>query len=119
MNEILQEIKKPVWWVSVVAVGLILNVLSSYLRDGIDRGAKRFFGWTRSVNARARERFERNVEGLKGDPTKRILYAIKAVEIRQQFQLRSLWGTIFIGSGTFLMVEHVRWFAIVLFAFGG
>lgn len=37
MNEVLGALKSPLWWFSAVVVAILVNLLSSYLRDGTDR----------------------------------------------------------------------------------
>lgn len=45
MNEFLSNVNSLYWWISVVVVGILLNVISSYSRDWIDRALSRISGW--------------------------------------------------------------------------
>jgi hypothetical protein len=37
LNEIVTELTKPVWWVSVVFAGIAINLLSAYLKNTLDQ----------------------------------------------------------------------------------
>lgn len=37
MDEIQTALKSPGWWFTAVAMALLVNLISSYLRDGADR----------------------------------------------------------------------------------
>lgn len=50
MDELLKLITNPVWWLTVVVAGLIINLVSSYLRDYIDKLRARFSEkWARRI----------------------------------------------------------------------
>ncbi|MBA3031329.1 MAG: hypothetical protein FP814_11760 [Desulfobacterium sp.] len=49
MDKFLQLLQEPFWWVSVVVVGLVLNLISSYLRDLIDKSTCKFLSKLRSI----------------------------------------------------------------------
>jgi hypothetical protein len=36
MDEFIKSLSSPAWWIGVVAVGVILNVVSTYLKSGIE-----------------------------------------------------------------------------------
>jgi hypothetical protein len=36
LDKFLEEASKPYWWISVVAAGIVINLVSSYLKDGVD-----------------------------------------------------------------------------------
>jgi hypothetical protein len=42
MDRILQELSDSAWWMSVVVAGIIVNLISAYARDSIDRFRARF-----------------------------------------------------------------------------
>jgi hypothetical protein len=44
MNSFIESLKSPVWWVSVVVVGVLTSVLAAFLKDGFD--------WARGLLAR-------------------------------------------------------------------
>lgn len=45
MNEIVTELAKPVWWVSVVIAGIVINLISAYLKLRLDRTLGSASGW--------------------------------------------------------------------------
>lgn len=45
MNEIVTELAKPVWWLSVVIAGVLINLISAYLKLRLDRALGSASGW--------------------------------------------------------------------------
>lgn len=48
MNEILQNIAAPAWWFSVVAAGIFINIVSTWLIRWLDRHLIKISQWYRS-----------------------------------------------------------------------
>ena len=46
-NEVLTELSKPVWWVSVVIAGIVINLLSAYLKPPLDTVLSTTTSWWR------------------------------------------------------------------------
>ncbi|CAG4920255.1 hypothetical protein [Paraburkholderia gardini] len=44
MQDLFKTMLTPQWLISVVVIGVLLNILSSYLKSGIDRGASSVMG---------------------------------------------------------------------------
>lgn len=56
MDEIVTELSKPVWWISVVVAGIIINLISSYLKTGVDfLSSKLITGWSQRNAKKAKE----------------------------------------------------------------
>jgi hypothetical protein len=45
LNDILTELSKPVWWVSVVVAGIVINLLSAYLKSLADKALNGTSSW--------------------------------------------------------------------------
>lgn len=50
MNDFLNNLSSPYWWISVFFVGLFINIFSSYFRDGIDRIMPPIFNRLKKAN---------------------------------------------------------------------
>lgn len=64
MNEILNELSKPVWWVSVVLAGIVINLFSSFLRGQINRTVLSTSTWWRRRSAARQKAWEERIERL-------------------------------------------------------
>jgi len=95
MNQLLQDLHQPSWWVGVVIVGFIVGIASSYARDVIDHTTQKIVGWNRDRNLSKKQRFEKVVTILSQSSDKRIYYSIKAIELRQRSYLRYFIGFLF------------------------
>lgn len=94
MNEFLtNNLGSVAWWLSVVAIGIILNILSSYFRDAIDKFLSRISGWWSNRSEKRREEISRLVKELSGDDIRLNLFAIS--EIRDRL-LSILAGLMFV-----------------------
>lgn len=57
MNQLLSDWQSPHWWISVVVIGLLLNVVSTYLKSGLEWAFKAVTGWMRARSDRATRRY--------------------------------------------------------------
>jgi hypothetical protein len=55
MDEFLQDLSSVRWWLSVVLVGIIVGVLSTYARAGVDHSTRLTIGAISSLSRRVRE----------------------------------------------------------------
>lgn len=79
MRDLLNTMLTPAWIVSVVVVGLILNVLSGYLKDGLDILFGGFSNRAARASTRRAEARKALIARLRSDPP-----------FRQQYRLRRL-----------------------------
>jgi hypothetical protein len=68
MSKLLDTIESPEWWISVVVVGLIINLASAYLKPWIDRTTVRFSEKRRQKRDQQNKEFELLVESLINEP---------------------------------------------------
>ncbi len=64
MNDILSELSKPSWWMTVVIAGLIINLASAYLKRPIDKGMSIFSKTWRESLQQAMIKREKDLENL-------------------------------------------------------
>lgn len=64
MDEVLQELTKPQWWVSVVIAGIAINLISAYLKKPVDRLLVAGPAWLRARSARKKAEWERLVDAM-------------------------------------------------------
>lgn len=69
MNEVWNSFFSPAWWVSVVIVGLLINLLSAYLKPPIDSLGSRLSSSWKARSERSRLRLMAAVSRAVNDPS--------------------------------------------------
>ena len=71
MDDIIKNFSSPVWWVSVVIVGIFVSVIGAFLKDYVE-------GWASSVSSKLqkgrklkKEAFKQKIQGLAGSSAMR------------------------------------------------
>ena len=103
MEELLRNVSSPSWWVGVVIVGILINLISAYLKPRIDGIASKLSTRRRNQVAADQEFRKAAVERLKADPHEQLMAA--AVELRHR--LRALWSML-LGVLSFACYVAVR-----------
>ena len=67
--KVLSDLSSWYWWFSVVLVGLLINLASSYLKPQIDAVYGKFTATKREKNEQDRRNFELRVEALVATPS--------------------------------------------------
>lgn len=112
MEGLLDELSKPVWWVSVVVAGFLINLLSAYLKTSLDR-------FLAHLSARTRRQQTARAEALalrvtKAESSRDWMQFEMHLEIRQRLQSISyLLLALATGALMFLMVGRVAGWLIV------
>jgi hypothetical protein len=87
------------WWLSVVVVGIAVNVFSVYVKQFLDRGNSRAASWWQIRNRKRREKYEAEVSRLVGDDQAQIMEMFKA----QQMRFTELYFAA--GAGFFMILS--------------
>jgi hypothetical protein len=82
MNEIVNELARPVWWFSVVIAGIVINLLSSYLRARLDSALSRASGWWRSRSERRKAAWESKISLISQDTDFKAMHAQREIRLR-------------------------------------
>jgi hypothetical protein len=73
MTRFIADLASWYWWLSVVAVGLALNLLSAYVKPWIDKRISYRSKRAKAKRIAAAEKFEAEVRALANDPMKLII----------------------------------------------
>ena len=84
MDEFAKSLTSLSWWLGVVLVGILLNVLSAYLNPAVDNLFSKVSSWWKNRSEEARAARTRLVAELRSDRHKQIL--ILAEENRRRLQ---------------------------------
>lgn len=87
MDEILSELSKPVWWISVVVAGIAINLLSAYLKNPIDGSLARISIWWRLRSSARQKAWKEWIEILRSNEEART----NAWMLEMRFQLLSIY----------------------------
>jgi hypothetical protein len=85
MENIFNDITSPSWWIGVVIVGIIINIISAYLKPNLDKILSNTSSrWKNIIESRRSKRILL-IEGLKNDFYNQAFLAL--IEIRYRFTL--------------------------------
>ena len=84
MNEILTELSKPVWWVSVVVAGIAINLLSAYLKHPLDKVLGGLSSWWRQRSETRQKAWATRVDRLRESEEARNMAVATEVRFRLQ-----------------------------------
>ena len=96
-------LQSPTWWISVVVVGIVLNVGSSYLKGYIDRTRRKRRRANLAKNQEAEELKDRRADMIRGNPYAIIVHLQRALDQR----IRGLGFTVigFVAVITAISIE--------------
>jgi hypothetical protein len=93
----LDALSSPAWWVSVVIVGVLINLVSAYLKPTLDTRLSKASGWWKA-RAVAEQRARHDlVERLKKSSHEQML----ACFAEQRYRIRSVYMLVF---GAFMLL---------------
>lgn len=93
-TKLLQDLSSWYWWVTVVVVGLLLNIGSAYLKSPIDRGFSALFDRWRNLSAQRRQIFDAQVQYLASNPNYLILAVLDELRNRARSTIYFLFTSI-------------------------
>lgn len=99
MQSVLETLKSPSWWVSVVLVGVAASLLATYLKPVLDRAGNRLSRrWAERTEARKTAR-TRTIEYLRSNPHEQIMLSLGELGHRTAaatlFALGTLMGLLY------------------------
>jgi hypothetical protein len=105
MGELIKQMSTPAWWISVVIVGVLVNIFSDYLKLGLDRFFGRFSDKRKHADEREKILIEKEVQELLDTPLKVIdvRVAILEAELRSTSSVLSIF--IINSTNSFLWLE--------------
>ena len=100
MEKFIEDITSAYWWVAVVVVGVVINILSAYIRNGLEtRLAKVSSFWAARKESREQRRSEL-IELLSTDKTALLLYAKNELRYRVRAVQSVVFSFIFMFMST-------------------
>lgn len=93
MKEILQSLTSPTWWFSVVLVGVIINMVSAYLKPTTDAIWARYSSIRRSKQEEGQKKRKEYIEYLRSNPQEQLFCAFREMRHRYRAQLMLVQAT--------------------------
>lgn len=81
MEQFLKDITSTSWWIGVVVVGIIINLISSYLKPFLDERMSKFSAEKKEALEKSQKQHTLLVESLKKDQRLYLAYAFKDVRL--------------------------------------
>lgn len=97
MDDFLQNLHSPYWWLSVVTVGVVLSVVATYATRGIDRICGSLWKQWANRSEKAKGRFADKVALLKQNPEARAAYFREEVRYRHTAIFGAVVATFLLG----------------------
>jgi predicted histidine transporter YuiF (NhaC family) len=91
MTKLLSDLASLYWWVSVVLVGLLINLASAYLKPRLDSWLSQRSERASAKRASLNAAFEASVEKLVANPTSLLIAGQKLQDIQYQILSASLF----------------------------
>jgi hypothetical protein len=117
MEKFIQDIATTYWWVSVVIVGIIVNIISSYLKPFLENKLSLVSGYWKQRKEKRKEEFESQVALLAADDRLLSIYALREFRYRirsvSYLVMSSLlfiiatWAQAFLPISIFLIISFI------------
>jgi hypothetical protein len=103
MEKFLQDIVSTYWWVSVVIVGIIINIISAYIKPLLENRLGRVSEfWKKRQEART-QTFSRQVSMLKENSDLRSIYALREIRYRIRSASYLIFASIFFAMASWAL----------------
>ena len=101
LNDIITELSKPVWWVSVVVAGIVINLISGYLKSSMDFGLSKIFNIWNERTIKQQNAWNEIVDRIRSSDATHNAALAKETRARLQ-SIHLLLISIFISNFTFV-----------------
>jgi uncharacterized membrane protein YraQ (UPF0718 family) len=125
MKDFITNISSLYWWISVVIVGILINLSSAYLKNKLDSSFYSASSWWRERSVAQKSKRRKELEELKGNHHKQLLLAFGELRDRMRSLLFFLFSFAVFGITIFLkstslnnQASHQTIFEILLMASG-
>ena len=118
MDEFVKSLSSLSWWLSVVVVGILINLVSAYLKPRIDHRLLLTSSWWRKRSQERIERYEKELARLWETPHEEILLAIEGMRMRTEAIVSMILSTTVLAGGGLLFGYSRSIFSYLLLALG-
>jgi len=65
LDNIITEISKPVWWISVVIAGIVINLLAAYIKSSLDKLLPKTFSYWRNISVKRKASWLKRIDEIR------------------------------------------------------
>ncbi|ELP2650140.1 hypothetical protein R1U54_000196 [Vibrio fluvialis] len=114
MDEFLKDASSMNWWIGVVFVGVVINIVSGYIKKGLENNLSKISGYWKGKKDQRAEIERCKISLLRNNSELRILYALR----ESRYRIRSFFFIVS-GYGSLAFADIFgHKFAIGIMAFG-
>ena len=120
MNEIFETLTTPQWWISVVIVGIAINIFSAYLKPLLDNRFSTMFSWWKVRTEKQRKERSELINKVRNSQQEQILISIDDIRNRSRANFALLLGIFILvlnGYSFFPQVYSIIFFGLSAFLF--
>ena len=103
MDKFIQDVSSVYWWMAVFFVGILINLVSAYLKPSTDTALGKVFSWWRNRTLSQRRSHEALLALLKGDKDQQTLALVDA----NRHKLNALFYFMFFISSSLMLVQTI------------
>src|SRR2546421_702947 len=84
MKDFFNNIGSIYWWLSVVAVGVLINLFSAYLKNRLDARLSKVSSWWRNRSEARKAQRLKEIDNLCDNPSEQIMMGIHELRIKMR-----------------------------------
>jgi hypothetical protein len=84
MNDVLNNLSSASWWIGVVVVGIIINIVSVYIKAKLDSRLTKASSWWQRRSVVRTEKRKKEIEKLRESHHEQVMLAIAALRDRMR-----------------------------------
>ena len=100
MRDFFKNLSSVYWWISVVVVGVVINVASAYLKTRLDTRLSKLSVWWRNKSEAQKGRRDEEVKKLRDDKQYQIIVGFREMRHRLRSIGLLIFGVLFFGMVT-------------------
>jgi hypothetical protein len=94
MKEFLNNLTSAGWWIGVVIVGILINLVSAYIKSKLDSRLADASTWWQKRSLAQKEKRQKEIERLNDNPHEEVMLALAGLRDRIRCTLFILLGTL-------------------------
>jgi hypothetical protein len=114
LEEIINTVSEPVWWFSVVVMGIVINLSSAYIKEPFDRVMSNVSSWWKSKSDKAALKKEEYRTRLASDKEFMLLESMAELRQRHRSIYSLVWALLVVICVDYLEIDG--WFAVFFWA---
>ncbi len=99
MNNFLSNLSSIYWWISVVVVGVLINILSVYVTRRLDARLSKASLWWRGRSEKERARYLTELAVLRTSQHEQVMAGLREIRFRIRSVFLFVNGTVFFAMG--------------------